>query len=87
VAWREDRVQFWAAVARGVKTEDAAVEAGVSAPVAFRGFRHAGGVNPVLYPTVSGRYLSFADREDIAIWRAQDDDLVVGALLTAFLHE
>src|SRR4051812_28336512 len=71
VAWRQDRVQFWAAIARGAKTEDAAVEAGVSSPVAFRWFRHAGGVNPCLRPTVSGRYLSFAEREDIAIWHAQ----------------
>ncbi len=72
VAWREDRVRFWAAVARGVQTEDAAEEAGVSAPVAFRWFRHAGGVNPALAPSVSGRYLSFSEREDIAIWRAQE---------------
>ena len=50
VAWREDRVRFWAAVARGLKTEDAAGEAGVSSPVAFRWFRHAGGVNPCLSP-------------------------------------
>jgi IS30 family transposase len=71
VAWREDRVRFWAAIARGVKTEDAAVEAGVSSPVAFRWFRHAGGVNPGLPATVSSRYLSFADREEIALWRAQ----------------
>jgi IS30 family transposase len=28
-------------------------------------------VNPRLAPTVSGRYLSFAEREDIAIWHAQ----------------
>jgi IS30 family transposase len=47
------------------------VEAGVSSPVAYRWFRNAGGVNPCLSPTVSGRYLSFAEREDIAIWRAQ----------------
>jgi IS30 family transposase len=72
VAWREDRVRFWAAIARGVKTEDAAAEAGVSSPVAFRWFRHAGGVNPGLPATVSGRYLSFGEREDIAMWRAQD---------------
>jgi IS30 family transposase len=72
VAWRQDRVAFWAAIARGAKTEDAAVEASVSSPVAFRWFRHAGGVNPCLPPTVSGRYLSFAEREDIAIWRAQE---------------
>ena len=71
VAWREDRVKFWAAIARGVKTEDAAVEAKVSSPVAFRWFRHAGGVNPCLPPTVSGRYLSFAEREDVAVWHAQ----------------
>jgi IS30 family transposase len=71
VAWREDRGRFWAAVARGAMTEDAAAEARVSGPVAFRWFRHAGGVNPALPETVSGRYLSFAEREDIAIWHAQ----------------
>ncbi|WP_066518397.1 IS30 family transposase [Curtobacterium ammoniigenes] len=72
VAWREDRVRFWAAIASGAKTEDAVVAAGVSSPVGFRWFRHAGGVNPRLPATVSGRYLSFAEREDIALWRAQD---------------
>ena len=71
VAWREDRVRFWAAVGRGLKTEDAAAEARVSSPVAFRWFRHAGGVNPCLSPTVSGRYLSFVEREEIALLRAQ----------------
>ncbi|MGB8859005.1 MAG: IS30 family transposase [Ilumatobacteraceae bacterium] len=71
VAWRQDRVKFWSAIAGGAKTEDAAVEAGVSSPVAFRWFRHAGGVNPCLPPTVSGRYLSFPEREDIALLRAQ----------------
>ena len=72
VAWRKDRVSFWAAIARGVNTEEAVVEAGVSSPVGFRWFRHAGGVNPALPATVSGRYLSFADREEIALWRAQE---------------
>ena len=71
VAWREDRVRFWAAIARGVKTEDAAVEAGVSSPVAFRWFRHAGGVNPALPPTVTGRFLAFGEREEIAMHKAQ----------------
>ncbi len=72
MAWREDRVRFWAAIASGVKTEGAAAEAGVSAPVAFRWFRNAGGMNPCLPPTVSGRYLSFPEREEIAIWHAQN---------------
>jgi len=71
VAWRQDRVQFWAAIAQGARSEDAALEIGVSPAVGTRWFRHAGGVNPSLAPTVSGRYLSFAEREDIAIWRAQ----------------
>jgi IS30 family transposase len=52
-------------------TEDAATEAGVSSPVGFRWFRHAGGVNPRLQESVSGRYLSSGEREDIALWRAQ----------------
>jgi DNA-binding CsgD family transcriptional regulator len=71
VAWREDRVRFWAAIARGIKTEDACLEARVSGPVGFRWFRHAGGVNPRLPSAVSGRYLSFAEREVFAIWHAQ----------------
>lgn len=70
VAWRQDRVRFWGAIARGEKTDDAAAEAGVSSPVGYRWFRHAGGVNPCLPPHVSGRYLSFSEREDIALYRA-----------------
>ena len=71
VAWRQDRVRFWAAIASGIKTEDACAKARVSGPVGFRWFRHAGGVNPCLPQEVSGRYLSFAEREDVAIWHAQ----------------
>ena len=67
VAWREDRVRFWAAIAQGLRSEDAAAEIGVSAAVGTRWFRHAGGVNPGLSLAVSGRYLSFAEREEIAI--------------------
>jgi IS30 family transposase len=43
----------------------------VSSPVGYRWFRHAGGVKPTLPPTVSGRYLSFPEREDIALLKAQ----------------
>lgn len=71
VAWREGRVRFWAAISRGVMTEDAATAAGVSSPVGFRWFRHAGGVNPALPAMVPGRYLSFSEREDIALSKAQ----------------
>ena len=68
---REDRVAFWKGVARGVSTEDAALEVGMSSAVGTRWFREAGGMSPCLPLTVSGRYLSFAEREEIAILRAQ----------------
>ncbi len=72
VAWREDRVRFWAAIERGLSSEEAAAEIDVSSAVGTRWFRHAGGVRPNLATFVSARYLSFREREDIAIWRAQD---------------
>src|SRR5688572_1365552 len=75
VARREDHRQFWAAIAAGCSSEDAAVEAGVSPSVGARWFRRAGGMPPShLAPAakpLSGRSLSFAEREEIAIWRAQ----------------
>ena len=52
------RVRFWRAIAEGAKTGHACVEAGVSEPVGFRWFVHAGGVNPRLPPELSARYLS-----------------------------
>ena len=70
-ARREDRVRFWKAIARGVSTEDAAVEAGVSQAVGSRWFRQAGGMPPLSLAPLSGRYLSFAEREEIAILHAQ----------------
>jgi IS30 family transposase len=75
VARREDRRRFWAAVAAGQSGEDAALRAGVSPAVGARWFREAGGMPPAtLAPAArppSGRYLSFADREEIALRRAQ----------------
>src|ERR687898_922980 len=75
VARREDRRRFWTAVAAGQSGEDAALCAGVSPAVGARWFREAGGMPPAaLAPAAkppSGQYLSFADREEIALWRAQ----------------
>jgi transposase len=70
-ARREDRVRFWQAIARGLSTEDAATEAGVASAVGSRWFRQAGGMSPISMTPVSGRYLSFAEREEIAILHAQ----------------
>src|SRR3954468_4104138 len=75
VARREHHRHFWAAIAAGCSSADAAVGAGVSPAVGARWFRRAGGMPPSqLAPSskpLSGRYLSFAEREEIAIWRAQ----------------
>ena len=50
---------------------DAALEAGVSQPVGTRWFRENGGMPPTTLTSLSGRYLSFGEREEIALLRAQ----------------
>jgi IS30 family transposase len=70
LARREHRVRFWAAIGRGLETEDAAREAGVSVPVAFRWFRQGGGMPTITRAALSGRYLSFEEREEIALLHA-----------------
>jgi IS30 family transposase len=71
IARREDRIRFWRAIARGASTEDAAAEARVSSPVGSRWFRQAGGMPPLSLLPLSARYLTFAEREEIAILHAQ----------------
>jgi len=75
VAQRENRRRFWAAIALGRSSEVAALEVGVSQAVGARWFREAGGMPPkILAPSSkpsSERYLSFAEREEIALLRAQ----------------
>src|SRR3982751_2103015 len=46
VARREDRRRFWAAIAAGLASEDAARRASVSPAVGARWFREAGGMPP-----------------------------------------
>ena len=75
-ARRENYQRFWASIAAGRSTEDAALDAGVSPPVGGRWFRRAGGMIPFHFSQsskpLSGRYLSFAEREEIAILRVQE---------------
>jgi Helix-turn-helix domain len=70
VGRREHRQRFWAAIARGESSVDAAAAAGVSAVVGVRWFREGDGMPSVTQAPLSGRYLSFAEREEIAILRA-----------------
>jgi hypothetical protein len=71
VAGRDVRVRSWEAIARGVPSEDAAVEAGVACAVGTRWFRQAGGMTPISLVPMSERYLLFREREEIAILHAQ----------------
>src|SRR4051812_8828610 len=63
--------EFWRLIAQGRRTEDAALEVGVSTPVASRWFRHAGGMPPLSLAEPTGRYLSFHEREDLALLKAK----------------
>jgi hypothetical protein len=70
VARRAHRQRFWAAIADGLASEHAAVAAGVSPAVGVRWFREGGGMPSVSPAPLSGRFLSFGEREEIAILRA-----------------
>src|SRR6266498_3060413 len=71
VARREDRQRFWREIAAGYSSEEAATAAGVSQAVGSRWFRDGGGMPPISLAPLSGRYLSFAEREEIALLHAQ----------------
>ncbi len=62
---------FWRLIAQGLTSEAAGLEVGVSTPVASRWFRHAGGMPPISLAEPTGRYLCFAEREEIALLNAQ----------------
>lgn len=65
-------VAFWQQVARGLLPEEAAGVVGVAQAVGARWFHNAGGMPPFdLKQQPSGRYLSFAEREEIALLKAQ----------------
>ncbi len=69
---REAKVAFWNRIAEGFASEDAALACGVSQPLGPRWFREAGGMPPIKLAPHSGRYLSFAEREEIALLQVQD---------------
>src|SRR3954454_6928189 len=70
VARREDRQRFWAAIEDGVASDRAGVLVGVSGVVGVRWFREGGGMRSVRRATLSGRYLSFSEREEIGLLKA-----------------
>jgi hypothetical protein len=63
--------QFWRRSAEAMTSENPATPVGVSRPVGSRWFRNGGGMPPISLAPFCGRYLSFPEREEIALLRAQ----------------
>jgi len=68
---REVELWFWREIAKGLSSEDAALAVGVSSAVGSRWFRERGGMATLLRAPVTCRYLCFAEREEIAVLRAE----------------
>ena len=68
---REVELWFWREIAKGLSSEDAAAAVGVSSAAGVRWFRERGGMATLLRDPVSCRYLCFAEREEIALLRAE----------------
>ncbi|MGY6240297.1 IS30 family transposase (plasmid) [Burkholderia ambifaria] len=64
--------RFWKQIATGVTSERAAEAVGVSSAVGSRWFRYRGGMPLFMSKPISGRYLSFAEREEIGLLSAQN---------------
>lgn len=69
---RDVERRFWVEIAKGLTSEDAAVAVGASPAAGSRWFRERGGMPSIDLKSPSGRYLSFAEREEIAILKAQE---------------
>jgi len=71
-----ERVQpFWAALQRGEFINDAAAEIGTYRKKGTRWVAACGGVRPRRGRDLQGRYLSFAEREEIALARARGESM------------
>lgn len=68
---REVQRKFWGKIAEGLTSEDAGVAVGVSTAVGSRWFREHGGMPLISLDEPVGRYLSFNEREELALLRAQ----------------
>ena len=69
---RHVEAAFWAEIAKGLLPIEAAAVVGVAQAVGQRWFRNAGGMAPFdLKSQPTGRYLSFVEREEIALLKAQ----------------
>ena len=68
---RDAQPAFWKRIATGLSSAAAAIASGVPQPLGRRWFREAGGRAPISLAPSSGRYRSFAEREELALLRVQ----------------
>jgi IS30 family transposase len=68
---RDVERRFWWEIAKGLTSEDAALAVGASQAVGGRWFRERGGMPTFMTVPLTGRYLSFPEREEIAVLRAR----------------
>jgi hypothetical protein len=68
---REVQRAFWREIAKGLSSEEAALAVGASQAAGSRWFREGGGMPSIDPAPLGGRYLSFVEREEIAILNAQ----------------
>ncbi|MDV9203187.1 IS30 family transposase, partial [Streptomyces sp. Wh19] len=61
---------FWHEIGKGLTSEEAAIAVGASQAAGSRWFRERGGMPTFLRVPVTGRYLSFEEREEIALLKA-----------------
>lgn len=72
---REIEREFWREIRTGVTSGTAAAAVGVSQAVGTRWFRHRGGMPTFMSVPVAGRYLSFAEREELTLLNAQNESV------------
>ena len=62
---------FWREIKKGLESADAAIGVGASQAAGSRWLRERGGMPTFMLAPLSGRYLCFEEREEIALLRAQ----------------
>jgi len=68
---RDVERRFWHEIAKGLSSEEAVLAVGASQAAGSRWFRERGGMATFMVRPLSGRYLCFEEREEIALLRAQ----------------
>jgi IS30 family transposase len=63
--------EFWRQVASGLSTEAASADTPTTADRGWKWFRDGGGMPTLELTEPTGRYLSMAERDEIAIWQGQ----------------